>query len=183
MDTASFSAIASDAGNDELTYTWDFGDGSEIVTGADATHTYADDGNYDVTLTVTDDDGASISQMIAVTVDNVAPTIADLALSPVKEGELTQFTATATDPGADTLSYTWDFGDGSDTVTGNTVNHLYVDDGNFTITLTVADSDGGVTTSNFDLNVQQVFNLKRTLAKIFCDMMRSHFYSDFYLLK
>lgn len=37
-------------------YEWDFGDGN-TATGQTVTHTYASDGDYTVTLTVTDDDG------------------------------------------------------------------------------------------------------------------------------
>jgi len=41
-----------------VTYAWDFGDGN-TGTGATPTHTYEQDGDYLVTLCVTDDDGAT----------------------------------------------------------------------------------------------------------------------------
>ncbi|BAZ46381.1 DNA/RNA non-specific endonuclease [Chondrocystis sp. NIES-4102] len=160
--TANFNAGVIDPGNDELTYIWNFGDGSESVTDSIGiiSHTYTNNGEYTVNFTVKDDDGGQTSSSIVVTVDNVAPTITDIAYSPVHEGKSTKFTATAKDPGNDTLTYTWNFGDGSETVEGAIVNHLYTDDGFYTATLTVRDSDGGVTTSNFMIAVRQVFNLK-----------------------
>ena len=41
----------------------------------DGSHTYADNGTYAVTVTVTDDDGGTTSQSLQVTVSNVAPTL------------------------------------------------------------------------------------------------------------
>ncbi|MEM7346162.1 MAG: PKD domain-containing protein, partial [Chloroflexota bacterium] len=41
-----------------LTYQWDFGDGSPIVTDANPTHTYSAAGSYTVILTVTNSDGS-----------------------------------------------------------------------------------------------------------------------------
>lgn len=39
-------------GNDTLTYTWNFGDGSNPVDGKDVSHIFADNGAYTVTVTV-----------------------------------------------------------------------------------------------------------------------------------
>jgi PKD repeat protein len=48
-------------------YQWNLGDGT-IITGASVTHSYASDLTYDVTLTVTDDDGAESQDTAQVTV-------------------------------------------------------------------------------------------------------------------
>src|SRR6185436_1803054 len=52
----------------------------------------------------------------------------------------------STDPDGDTLSYSWNFGDGSPTGSGPTVNHSYAA-GTYTATLTVRDGHGGVSTA------------------------------------
>lgn len=61
--TAEFNASSStdSDGGSVATYTWDFGDGSAPETTASPTisHTYAAPGDYQVTLTVTDDEGCS----------------------------------------------------------------------------------------------------------------------------
>jgi hypothetical protein len=48
------STLAKDGGtSDNLTYTWNLGDGSNPITGQNIAHTYTDNGNYQVTLTAT----------------------------------------------------------------------------------------------------------------------------------
>lgn len=58
---------SSDADGDIENFAWDFGDGN-TATGEIVSHTFASDGSYNVTLTVTDDDLASTStnQLIEV---------------------------------------------------------------------------------------------------------------------
>lgn len=58
-------------------------------------------------------------------------------------GTETTFTATALDPNADPLTYTWDFGDNSAAATGEIVTHTFAGDGPYLVTVTVNDGRGG----------------------------------------
>ena len=63
-----------DAGDAIVSYAWNFGDGA-TATGSTAAHTYAANGSYTATLTVTDRRGATGSATAAVTVGNVGTPI------------------------------------------------------------------------------------------------------------
>jgi PKD repeat protein len=60
-------STSSDADGKIVTYAWNFGDGA-VGSGATASHTFAAAGTYTVTLTVTDDAGATHSTSSKVTV-------------------------------------------------------------------------------------------------------------------
>ncbi|CAN5125372.1 hypothetical protein BH09ACT1_BH09ACT1_13530 [soil metagenome] len=124
-------------------YAWNFCDGG-TATGATASHTYPTAGTYTITLTVTDDDGATNSTTRSVTVitattPNQAPTAA--FTSSCTNLSCTVNGSTSTDPDGTLASYAWNFGDGG-TATGITASHTYAAAGSYTITLTVTDDDG-----------------------------------------
>ncbi|MGB0514955.1 MAG: PKD domain-containing protein, partial [Wenzhouxiangellaceae bacterium] len=60
---------SSDSDGTITSYAWDFGDGT-TASGVTASHTYAAEGSFNVTLTVTDDAGASGSDTQTVTVSD-----------------------------------------------------------------------------------------------------------------
>ncbi len=71
-----FTGSASDRGEDQLTYTWDFGDGA-TAEGETAAHTYTEAGDYTVILTVTDDDGADATNEKGVQVTPTGTGVSD----------------------------------------------------------------------------------------------------------
>ena len=81
-------------------------------------------------------------------VDNVAPEIVNIIKpTTIKEGEQVTFTANVTDPGIkDTLTYSWNFGDGTAPAIDRDATHTFADNGKYNVVLTVTDKDGGNTT-------------------------------------
>jgi len=130
-----------------INYFWDFGDGTSD-TGVITSHSYADNGVYTVTLTVTDDDGTVRSTSAIETVLN-RPPVASFTESAtiVSIGEFITFDASSSfDPDGSIVGYFWDFGDNTN-ATGVVVSHTYADIGTYTVTLTVTDNDGAATSA------------------------------------
>jgi len=147
-----FEATAVDPAGDKdsLTFSWDFGDDSKPITGDKVTYAFGDNGAFTVKLTVTDDEGASVTKTATVTVENVAPKITEFAKqTEVDEGVQIGFSVVVNDPGRDDeITYVWDFGDGSspETVVGSNISdvtHIYTDNGEFELKLSVSDDNGG----------------------------------------
>jgi PKD repeat protein len=154
---ANFSATATDPGNDTLTYTWNFGDGSEPIQGKDISHVFADNGTYTVTLTVKDTAGASTEETLTVFVNNLAPTVKAGNNQTIDEGSTVNFNSTYTDPGIlDTHTITWDFGDGNTTNATLTPTHIYANNGTYLAKLTVVDNSGGIGTDTVIVIVNNI---------------------------
>lgn len=239
----SFKGVATDAGKDELTFSWNWGDGTPISAGVDLTdagHRYNNPGSYTLTLTVTDPDGgrAIETRTVVVGISN-APTFTSTPLTTATEGSLytylittiggngnplnvtasskpawlnivatgngmatlsgtptdanegtnnitlevtdgakvtkqvfainvlnappvignitgdftgqsgreLNYSAVASDPGNDALSYSWNFGDGTPVAQGTSVKHTYGAPGTYTLVLTVTDVDNAAVTA------------------------------------
>ncbi|HEY3452478.1 MAG TPA: PKD domain-containing protein [Myxococcales bacterium] len=126
-----------------LTYSWDFGDGSARATDSKPSHAYPNAGTFTATLTVTDTGGASSTGVLTVRVTgNAPPDIGSASASPTSgAAPLTvHFDATGvTDPDGDGVTLTWDFGDGSAVSHAAAVDHTYAAAGTFTARLSAQD--------------------------------------------
>src|SRR5205823_11651881 len=78
-----------------------------------------------------------------------APTIASFSDASGSVGTATTLSVTASDANDATLSYTWDFGDGSATQTTSTssVTHTYTATGNYAVKVRVKDAEWPVCAS------------------------------------
>lgn len=138
-------AGSTDADGTIAGYAWSWGDGSPAGSGASAGHTYATGGNYTVTLTVTDDDGATDSEAksVGVAAPNVAPTAAFTLV--VSHLAVTVDASGSSDADGVIASYAWSWGDGT-TGSGPATSHTYAAAGSYAVQLTVTDDDGAVAT-------------------------------------
>lgn len=122
-------------------YTWDFGDGNKS-SAPEPTHAFGASGTYRVTLTVTDEEGATNSTSSFVEVAN-APPVVDFVWTPEQPYDDTtvSFTDLTVDPdGNDELvSWFWTFGDGNASTDQNPAND-FPDDGLYNVTLHVEDA-------------------------------------------
>jgi len=137
------SGESSDPDGDRLSYIWDFGDGS-TASGADVRHSYAGGGLYKATLFVDDGKGSDCSGATKVHYVNVnTPPVAEAGPSLIVcVKDAIEFDGTESyDPDDDTLTYTWDFGDGV-TKEGPKVSHAYKEIGVYKVVLTVTDKSG-----------------------------------------
>ena len=100
---------SSDPYGKALSYSWNFGDGSPVSTAADPSHTYATNGTYTATLTVSN--GSQTGQATTnVLVGPAPPTASITAPSTYNAGQTVSFSGTATDPTDGVLparDYTW----------------------------------------------------------------------------
>lgn len=147
-------ADSEDSDGHIIGYIWDFGDGASAA-GISVSHAYEDNGVYTVTLTVIDDDGAISSTSAVETVLNRPPVaLFTENMTTVKENEAIHFDASESyDPDGLIVNYFWDFGDGTNT-TGQTVNHAFVEEGNYTVTLTITDDDGASSSLDARITVE-----------------------------
>jgi gliding motility-associated-like protein len=122
-----------------LNYLWDFGDGN-TSTAQNPSHAYAANGNYTVTLSITDVNGctdASI-QVNLVTISNALaafnanPTSASCPPLLVAFNDLSFW---------DITGWTWTFGDGTGSTLQNPA-HVYATSGSYDVSLAVVTDDG-----------------------------------------
>ena len=166
-EEVTFDARASDAIEGVITeYQWDFGDGTETSTIAGFTsHQFLKSGQFNVKLTVTNDQGGTDSTTVLIRV-NGAPQLNLSIPDDVRSGDIVLLDASNTvDPEGGPMQFIWDLnfledsdGDGDTrNDVDSTENMVYLpteSSGTILGSLTVDDNEGGIATQQFTIDVQ-----------------------------
>ena len=152
---------------DTHTFAWDFGDG-HTDNQQSGTHTYDNDGEYEVIATVTDNNNGVARDTLTVTVNNVPP-VANANAGGPYQGPIhvpIEFTGSATDPSGEdmaNLTYRWDMNNDSHFESpGQTVSYAFSQEGTFTVWLQVSDNAD----SDVDSAIVVISNDPPTLSDI-----------------
>ncbi len=147
-DTVMFNGSASSDPDGSIAgFSWNFGDSSSLGSGAIPTHSYTTAGTYQVTLTVTDSSGFMTMLTKSLVVEEPATIILTTSASPTS-GQPVTLTISASDPDGTVSIIKIDWGDGTvDSLSGSSTSgsHTYAKSGAFTITVSVTDSSGVIT--------------------------------------
>jgi hypothetical protein len=122
-------------------FVWNFSDGTTSF-GPSPQRTFGDDGLWDGELTVTDSTHLSATGDFSISIANVAPIPNAGPNTSGAWNQLIAFHGQAVDPGFDdqaTLTYQWNWGDGTPGSGGADVAHAYAIPGDYIATLTVCD--------------------------------------------
>ena len=141
----SFTSTSTDPDGSVASWSWTFGDGG-TSTAQNPSHSYTAGGAYTVSLTVTDNLGAtgSTSQTVTVAPPNQPPTA---AFTSDCTGLDCAFTSTSADPDGSVAAWSWTVGDGA-TSTAQNPSHTYAAGGTYTVNLTVTDNGGATGTAS-----------------------------------
>lgn len=128
-----------------INWTWDFGDGSDLVYTQNATHQYLENGSYVVNLTVQD------STFVTDSVEKTTKVglIADFTYEPQNPSidDTIFFNDLSSDSEARTIvNWTWNFGDGSDPIYLQNTSHQYYQPGVYQVDLTITNDLNATTT-------------------------------------
>jgi PKD repeat protein len=125
---------------DPTSWSWSFGDGG-FSAQQNPVHTYGAAGNYTVTLTAMNAAGSNSASQIVTIAAQPAPVA---AFTYAVNGNTVNFVDRST--GGPT-SWSWSFGDGSPASALQNPVHSYAAAGNYTVTLTVSNTNGSTNTS------------------------------------
>ena len=156
-----FSSSSTDPDGTIASYEWDFdGNGTTDATGPVVARSWPHSGTPNVTLTVTDDDGAKRSASHSLTVRNRPRRCPswfriEARATPRDSGAPVTFSSSSTDPDGSIASYEWDFdGNGTTDATGATVSRSFAHSGTPSVTLTVTDNEGAKRSASHQVAVR-----------------------------
>ena len=159
---------------------------NHLLGAADASYAPKDDQSgpnattvVEACLTVSDDDGDSDTECFNITLENAAPVITEFVAdtTTLSESDAIIFTTTVTDAGNggdETLTYTWSWGDGTTSNTSeynlplgtHKTSHIFKEAGEYTVSLTVSDDDGGSCVTGADCSGTTVSTVGVTVVNV-----------------
>ena len=123
-----------------VTYNWDFGDGSPNSIDFEPVHSYAIAGDYDVILSVTN--MAGCMSLLTKTISVNEQPLADFTYTEAVENFSVDFSGQdLTLPGDNIVSWSWDF-DGMDTSTDQSPVFTFSTPGNYLVSLAIVTGQG-----------------------------------------
>ncbi len=145
-------------------YRWTSSDCGCHFTGAVFSHEYLQQGNFTITLEVTDDRYRKASTSIIITIGDWSNEKPLAIIAAPTDGALLRVNTTVRfdangsyDPDGEIVFYRWDLGDGACDSrcvrTGASIDHRYSATGNYTVHLEVTDDDGAGDTAWIELTV------------------------------
>ena len=155
----SYSTNAIDPDADQVKFTFDWGDTTESTTllinsgvAMSANHTWSKAGKYRIRIMATDSKGASSqwSEPLNITI-NTPPDKPKAPSGPIsgRPGSNNNYTVSSHDPDEDRMKYTFDWGDGTESITGflvsgakATVNHTWKKAGTYRTRANAIDERG-----------------------------------------
>lgn len=134
-------------------FLFDYGDGT---SGSDPTHSYSSPGVFTIKVTASTSNGVAFA---TASVKVLSPS--SVPKARIQTSEIVAFVNTpltfdgssSTDPENQTLSFSWNFGDGSPAGSGSVISKVYTLEGTRTVTLTITDSDGLSNSSTLEIEV------------------------------
>ncbi len=117
---------------------------------------FPDDGGYTVTLAVTDEDGSTDTIAQTVTIANAPPAVDAGPDQSVMQGDEVSFSGAFSDPGQDTHTIEWEFGDGNTASGTLTPAHVFDQPGIYTVALAVTEDDGSVVVDTLQVEVKSI---------------------------
>jgi gliding motility-associated-like protein len=140
--SAPFTVSFTNTSTGASSYLWDFGDGN-TSTDANPTHTFTSEGDFSVSLTVTNDVGCTDTKD-SIQAIHINTFSADFS-SPNQTVCLGTATNFVNESNLPVSSVEWDFGDGNTSAVENT-SHTYAAVGTYTVTLSATSSAGCTST-------------------------------------
>ncbi|MGH8050527.1 MAG: PKD domain-containing protein [Arenimonas sp.] len=142
--TATFTDSSTDSDGSIASRSWNFGD-STTATTTNPSHAYSAAGTYSVSLTVTDNNGATHTISKPVTVTSAGNTNPVANFSFTTSNLVASFTDSSSDSDGTIASRSWNFGD-STTSTATNPGKTYAVAGTYSVSLTVTDNGGATHT-------------------------------------